>query len=257
VAYWQSVAPTEHDLSVFAQLWAQGRENLTMVGFTASYPGLGAYPTSLLKPGEVVKDLYRVPVEISATTPSLLQVHLGLFEYGGVDEGALPSVDSAGQPANGLVGTVRLLPQEPKRYDISRPLRFDLGDQAALLGYDLSKELLTAGDAITVTLYWEALKRMRDDYKVFVHLVGPTPDETIAAQSDKLPLDGLWPTSAWESGYPIRDKYRLDLPADLAPGRYELRAGLYRPEDGQRVPVLSPTELAKDSAMILTQVDVR
>jgi 4-amino-4-deoxy-L-arabinose transferase-like glycosyltransferase len=257
VAYWQSAAETDRDLSVFVQLWAQGRKELTMVGFTASYPGLGAYSTSLLEPGEVVKDTYQVPVEISATAPSLLQVHLGLFEYGGKDEGALPSIDSAGHPASGLVGTVRLLPPEPARYEISHPLRFDLGGQAALLGYDLSGDQLKAGEAVTLTLYWEALARMADDYKVFVHLVGPAPDEKIAAQSDKMPLDGLWPTWAWEPGYSVRDVHRLELPSDLPPGRYELRAGLYRPDDGQRVPVHTPAELVKESAMVLGQVEVR
>jgi hypothetical protein len=244
-------------LSVFAQLWAPDRENLTMVGFTASYPGLGAYPTSLLKPGDVVKDVYRVPVEISATAPSLLQVHLGLFDYGSKDERALSSVDSFGRPASGLVGTVRLLPREPARYEIGHPLRVDLGGQAALLGYDLAGEQVKAGEAITLTLYWQALARMADDYKVFVHLVGPAPGEKIAAQSDKMPLDGQWPTWAWEPGYPVRDEYRLELPADLPPGRYELRAGLYRPDDGQRVPVQGPAAPAKDSAIVLGQIQVQ
>jgi 4-amino-4-deoxy-L-arabinose transferase-like glycosyltransferase len=258
VAYWQAVAPTPRDLSVFVQLWAQGTGNLTLAGMTASYPGLGAYPTSLLKPGEVVKDVYRVPViEGGAEAPALAQVHLGLFEYGGSDERALPTVDSVGRPASGMVGTVRLLPREPVSYDIAHPLRFDLGGQAALLGYGLSGENLKPGEAVTLTLYWQALTRIADDYKVFVHMVGPGPEERIAAQSDKVPLDGVWPTWAWEPGYPVRDQYRLELPADLSPGRYELRAGLYRSNDGWRVPVQGPAELVKDSAMVLGQVDVR
>ena len=258
VAYWQSVAPTDRNLSVFTQLWAQGRENLTLAGMTATYPGMGAYPTSLLKPGEVLKDTYRVPVaEGSATAPSLLQVHLGLFQYGGVDESPLPTVDSAGRPASGMVGLVRLLPREPMGYDITHPLHFDLGGQAALLGYDISDESVKTGETITVTLYWQALARMAEDYKVFVHLVGPGPEERIAAQSDKAPLDGLWPTWAWEPGYPVRDEYRLDLPADLPSGTYELLAGLYRPSDGWRVPLQGAEGRVKDSAMILGQVQVQ
>jgi 4-amino-4-deoxy-L-arabinose transferase-like glycosyltransferase len=255
VAYWQSAAPTDRDLSVFVQLWTPGQDNLTLAGMTATYPGLGAYPTSLLKPGDVVKDSYQVPVEISATAPSLLQVHLGLFEYGGLDESALPTVDSAGRPASGLVGTVRLLPPEPPSYEITHPQRFDLGGQAALFGYDVSSDSLKAGQALTVTLYWQALARMADDYKVFVHLVGPEPEERIVAQSDKAPLGGAWPTWAWEPGYQVRDEYPLDLPADLLPGKYELRAGLYRPSDGSRAPVQGPEGSVKDSAAILGQFE--
>jgi len=266
VAYWQSVAPipptardsANRNLSVFAQLWAQGKENLTLAGMTATYPGLGAYPTSLLKPGDVVKDVYQVPVvEGSVTAPALLQVHLGLFEYGGNDESALPTVDGAGRPASGMLGTVRLLPREPATYDITHPLRFDLGGQVALLGYDVSHESVRAGETITATMYWQALARMADDYKVFVHLVGPGSEERIAAQSDKMPLDGGWPTWAWEPGYPVRDEHRLDLPADLPAGTYELRAGLYRLSDGQRLSVQGPEGRVKDSAMILGQVQVQ
>jgi hypothetical protein len=254
VAYWESAAETDRDLSVFVQLWTQGKERLTLAGMTATYPGLGAYPTSLLKPGEVVKDTYRVPVEISATAPSLMQVHLGLFQYGGADEGPLPTLDSAGRPTNGMIGLLRVLPREPARYDVGHPVRFDLGEQVALLGYDLSDESLRAGDALTVTLYWQALARIPEDYKVFVHLVGPGSEERIAAQSDNVPLDGTWPTWAWEPGHTVQDVTRLDLPADLSPGKYELRAGLYRASDGSRVPVQGPDGRVKDSAMILGQV---
>jgi 4-amino-4-deoxy-L-arabinose transferase-like glycosyltransferase len=256
VAYWQATGETDRDLSVFVQLWAQGKENLILSGMTATYPGLGAYPTSLLKPGEVVRDAYQVPVEISATAPSLVQVHLGLFEYGGPDESPLPTVDSAGRPASGLVGIVRLLPGKPASYDIPHPKRFDLGGQATLLGYGLSDESPKAGEALTVTLYWQALARMTDDYKVFLHLVGPGSEERIVAQSDKAPLDGAWPTLAWEPGYPVGDAHRLELPAGLPAGTYELRAGLYRPSDGWRAPVQGPEGSVRDSAAILDKVEI-
>jgi hypothetical protein len=132
-----------------------------------------------------------------------------------------------------------------------------LDGQAVLLGYGLSDESPKAGEAVTLTLYWQSLVRMADDYKVFVHLVGPGTDERIAAQSDKAPLDGLWPTWAWEPGYPVRDEYRLELPAGLPPGTYEMQAGLYRPGDGWRVPVQGPVDLVKDSAMVLGLIDIR
>jgi hypothetical protein len=250
--YWESIAPTSRDLSVFVHLFGRG---MTLAGLIGSYPGLGAYPTSLLRPGQVVKDTYPVPVDVTATVPSLLRVQAGLFEYGAGDEAPVAAFDSAGRPANGMIGTIRLLPSEPPTYEIREPVRFDLNGQALLLGYDLPPPRVRPGETITLTLYWQAQARMAEDYHVFVHLVGPMPEERTAAQHDKVPLDGDWPTWAWEPGYTVRDEYSLQLPADLAPGTYELRAGLYRLSDGQRVPVQGPDGRVKDWAMILGQVE--
>jgi hypothetical protein len=226
-----------------------------------TYPGQGAYPTSLLKPGDVVQDDYRVPIETSATVPSLVRVQAGLFEYGVNNDAPFPAVDSAGQPARSIIGVIRLLPDKPPTYVISRPTRFDLGDQAALLGYDLGADgaaVMKPGEMITMTLYWQAQTRMSEDYQVFVHLVGPNPETRMVAQGDRSPLDGDWPTSAWEPGYPVRDAgYAVALPAALPPGTYDLRVGLYRLSDGWRIPVQGPAGRVEDSAAILTSIEVR
>jgi hypothetical protein len=252
--YWQAVAPTDQDLSVFVHLLELGGKSAGQIG---TYPGLGAYPTSLLRPGDIVRDTYQVPVVVSATAPSLLWVDVGLYRYqkeGG--EVGLSAADSTGQPASGIIGMVRLLPHHPPPYKISHPVRFDLDGQAVLLGYDLQKPgFYRPGDTLELTLYWQAQARMAGDYHVFVHLVGP--DGQTAAQGDKAPLDGAWPTWAWEPGYPVRDSYPIRLPQTLAPGIYELRVGLYRVSDGRRVPVQGPESHTRDSAIILSQVEIR
>jgi 4-amino-4-deoxy-L-arabinose transferase-like glycosyltransferase len=258
--YWQSITPTppDKDYTVYAHLL--GRE-LHPVGQVNTYPGQGAYPTSLLKSGDVVQDDYLVPIEISATAPSLIRVQAGLFEYGVNNDAPFPAVDSNGQPARPILGEVRLLPDKPPTYSISRPARFDLGDLASLLGYDLSSDGAAAmkpGQTITMTLYWQAQARMSEDYQVFVHLVGPKPEAEMVAQGDRSPLGGDWPTSAWEPGYPVRDPgYAITLPAGLAPGIYDLRVGLYRLSDGWRIPVEGPDGRVEDSAAILTSIEVR
>ncbi len=252
--YWQSIAATPRDLSAFVHLW--GRD-MTLVGLTGTYLGLGSIPTSVLKPEDIVKDTYQVPVEISATTPSLLQVQVGLFEYGGGNEPPLPAVDSAGKPSNGIIGTVRLLPQQRPSFAPSHADRFDLAGKATLLGYDLAPALASPGDPINLALYWQAQSRMAEDYQVFIHLLGPIPTEERVAQVDRQPLAGNWPTSAWEPGYPLQDTYSLSLPADLRPGTYEVRAGLYRLSDGWRVPVQGPEGRVKESTMVLGRVEVR
>ena len=111
------------------------------------------------------------------------------------------------------------------------------------------------GDTLPITLFWQAQARMPEDYQVFVHLMGP--DGRPVAQGDKSPLDGDWPTSAWEPGQTFRDDYAIQLPDDLAPGAYELRVGLYRLADFMRLPVQGPEGRVADSAIILGQARVQ
>jgi hypothetical protein len=257
--YWQAIAPTPpgRDYTAYAHLL--GRK-LIPVGQADAYPGQGAYPTSLLRAGDVVVDEYLVPVAISATAPSLLRVQAGVFEYDVNNDAPFPAFDSEGRPARSIIGAVRLLPDTPPAYSISRPVRFDLSDQASLLGYDLwtdPTEQMKPGEMISMTLYWQAQTRISEDYQVFVHLVGPVPESPTVAQGDKSPLDGDWPTSAWEPGHSVRDAYSITLPSDLAPGTYELRVGLYRLNDGWRIPVKGPVGRVEDSAAILTSIEVR
>ncbi|MCB0041670.1 MAG: hypothetical protein KDE23_18430, partial [Caldilinea sp.] len=69
--------------------------------------------------------------------------------------------------------------------------------------------------------------------KVFVHLVGP--DGTLVAQSDAVPAQG-YGTEQWIEGEVVADEHVLVLPADLAPGAYRLRAGMYDPATAARLP---------------------
>jgi 4-amino-4-deoxy-L-arabinose transferase-like glycosyltransferase len=249
--YWQLTAPSDRDLAVFVHLLGRGGEP---VGQSNSYPGLGAYPLSLLQPGDVVRDTYQVPVVVTATAPSLLQVDVGLFDLADPARVGLSVRDTTGAEGSGTIGAARLLPYAAVS-DLPQTPRFDLGGQAALVGYDFPQSAVHRGDTLPVTLFWQAQARMADDYQVFVHLMGP--DGQSVAQGDKTPLDGDWPTSAWEPGQTFRDVYRVQVPDGLAPGAYELRAGLYRLADVTRLPVQGPEGRVADSAIILGQVQVR
>jgi hypothetical protein len=55
------------------------------------------------------------------------------------------------------------------------------------------------------------------------------------AQNDRQPLGGFYPTSAWEPGAQVAETYQLDIPADLAPGRYRVVTGLYDPVKNERL----------------------
>jgi len=106
-------------------------------------------------------------------------------------------------------------------------------DEAIVLeGYALD-ESVQAGDVLHLDLYWQASAPVAEDCQVFVHLLGE--DGQRLAQKDGPPLLGARPTSSWQPGERLTDQRGLPLPADMPPGSYHLRVGLYRLSDGSRL----------------------
>jgi hypothetical protein len=99
---------------------------------------------------------------------------------------------------------------------------------------------VSAGSALPIRLDWQALEELNEDYHVFIHLVAEN-GQTVA-QADGQPALWLRPTTTWAVGETIVDRHGLWIPARTAQGNYELRVGLYRPEDGQRLRLATKEE---------------
>ena len=91
------------------------------------------------------------------------------------------------------------------------------------------------GDTVQVSLGWQALAAPAANYAVSLQLLGPGGD--LVASADRTPGNGFRPTTGWQVGEQINDRLALSLPADAAPGVYQLLAVLYDPATGQRLPV--------------------
>jgi hypothetical protein len=109
-----------------------------------------------------------------------------------------------------------------------------------LSGYRLPEGRALSQDGLALTLYWDVLAEMKEDYSVFVHLVGP--DGSLLGQGDGPPLGGDYPTSVWAAGEALADarvvRLRADLELEALPAGTYLLVGLYRLEDGVRLPVV-------------------
>ena len=117
----------------------------------------------------------------------------------------------------------------------------NLGGLVRLVGYDPAPPLqVAAGTNLPLTLTWEALAPMMEDYTVFVHLTGD--DGRPLAQADGPPLAGTRPTSFWKAGERLVDGYLVAIPAGVPPGEYELRVGMYLLATGERLPLLDPAD---------------
>jgi hypothetical protein len=118
------------------------------------------------------------------------------------------------------------LPDSPKAVAVDATV----SDSIALVAY----ETVMAGEPLAVTLAWQALVAPAFDATAFVHLLDSAGN--LVAQSDAVPGD--YHTNRWIAGEYVLDTHWLALPEDLAPGSYELRAGLYDPVTGQRLPAV-------------------
>jgi hypothetical protein len=90
-----------------------------------------------------------------------------------------------------------------------------------------------AGVALPVELQWRSLAKLPQDYHVFIHLLDGAGQ--LLSQADGQPLHWSRPTSTWQPGERLIDRYGLWVPPATATGPYQVRIGLYLPSDGQRL----------------------
>jgi hypothetical protein len=133
---------------------------------------------------------------------------------------------------------------------IQHPRQAILGQRIRFLGYDLHRLPLKPGEQIYLTLYWQALEKIDDDYTVFTHLLDS--EGRLRAQKDNPPVHGFLPTSAWEVGEIIQDRYIIPLSSDILPGEYQLDVGMYQLETGQRLEVQGGAEGERDRILLGT-----
>ena len=135
----------------------------------------------------------------------------------------------------------------------AQPAQAEFAGLIRLTGYTLEPESITPGATLRITLYWQALAPMPEDYTVFVHLRDSNGGNV--AQADHRPLGSLYPTSLWPVGETIRESSDLPLPPDLPPGDYNLWAGLYLLETGKRLPLENDT--SGENAVKLGGIEIR
>jgi 4-amino-4-deoxy-L-arabinose transferase-like glycosyltransferase len=126
--------------------------------------------------------------------------------------------------------------------------------QIRLLGYDLQR---ITDHELRITLYWQALSPLTEDYTVFTHLLGehnPATGGPLWAGHDSQPDGGHYPTTTWQPGQVALDMHTLSLPADAPPGEYRLEAGLYLLATMRRLPAIDAAgqRLADDAVQLGT-----
>ncbi|KPK08493.1 MAG: hypothetical protein AMJ56_11580 [Anaerolineae bacterium SG8_19] len=157
------------------------------------------------------------------------------------------------------LGTVRVKPwsKETELPPISHPLRADFGQPPLVEfhGYETSTIEIAPGDSVDISLIWRsAVESIPASYTVFLHLVNE--QEQILAQGDGLPMGGFRPTTSWRQDEVIVDDHTLQVPAELAPGTYNLWVGLFDPATNERLPIFIDGVQQLDDRLLLEMVQI-
>jgi uncharacterized membrane protein len=233
-AWWQAVAQPDQDYHLIYQ-W---------IGPTGQVQGGGwldpagpAYPTTRWPAGALVRGQLHVATP-RVNQPGPWTLHLNLQEADAENPAAGSAGASVDLPITMLPSTRRFEPSGP--FDFPTAASFD--GLVQLLGIRTSSMAASAGATVPITVGWLALVPMGTSYTGFVHLLDQ--DGRIVAQDDHVPQQGRRPTNTWLLGEVVEDDYELRLPADLAPGRYRLLAGLYDANTAG-LPRLGATEIGE------------
>jgi hypothetical protein len=176
--------------------------------------------------GRVISE--RLPAVLAQRQPRLT-LHLGLGAGGWLLVALLAAAV--------LLGYAHLLPRFVDSADLpplQQPPLARLGENIVLLEAQTTGDLRTGG-VITLTLYWQGLASMDQDYTVFVHLLDARGQ--LQGQHDGPPLGGTRPTSGWLPGEYLRDVHPIEVAANAPPGAYVVEVGMYLLATSERLPV--------------------
>lgn len=202
------------------------------------------YPTTVWSPGALVQTPLRF-----ALPPTLISGHyrlgVGLLDP---ESGAKSAMVFLGEQAvrQRTINYAAIVPPMP----LATPVQF--GTHARLLGYALQRN----GATVTLALYWQVLQPLLPPHQIFVHLDDAT-GQTIAQQDDvPQSTDGPAPTGSWLPGEYLVTTHTVVADALAGAKRdapFELRVGLYLPENDLRLPTTRDGAITGDHVTIALQ----
>jgi 4-amino-4-deoxy-L-arabinose transferase-like glycosyltransferase len=239
--FWEGLTKMEDDFLITVRLVNAVYEAW---GQQQGHPSWDSFLTQEWSKGQVVLDEREIPV-LPGTPPGSYQVEV--TAYGVHNDQGLNPV--SGQPA--MLGPIEIPKQtllSAKDLDLQHPLGLELGGKLRLLGYSVDKGF-RPGESIRLTLFWQALTKMDQDYTIFAHLLDP--NGMLRGQKDNPPANGFYPTSRWEPGEIVRDPYEVPIDGNSPAGDYSIEVGVYLPSTGIRLLASNPPASAAPDRAVL------
>ena len=234
--YWEALAPFDApDYSVYVGV-TDPEGNL--FGKVDGIPVGRMMPVDQWRPGMIVRDVQQVPI-LPGTPEGDYSLDLSFFspQIGQ----ALEIRDENGPRGNRISLTKVAVTKtdafltETADLGIANPITGDIALFAGgprLLGYEWPQpDTALAGDAIPITLLWQAATERPSDVRLYLQLSSGAGRWRRAVGHA---LGGRYPADRWSPGELVRDAWPALLPADAPAGRYRVELVATTPA-GERV----------------------
>lgn len=201
---------TVRDLTAFIHLIdADGNR----VGQIDKLPGNGSYLTTGWTPGERVMERYVPEVYDPCAGGETVEVQVGWYELAANGE-RRPRLDAPGDMAVAGELALPLVSYQAEHLTIPNPVELALGDELALVGYEVRSDVFEPGASLVIDLYLRGAEGTADT-PLSLHLAE-------GQETTSLWLEPAAPGVIWPTGEIICRRVRTSLPVDLAPGEYWL-----------------------------------
>jgi len=138
--------------------------------------------------------------------------------------------------------------------EVENQVDLNFGDQVKLVGYELNGQEWHPGEDLKVTMYWEALNDLDQDYWLLMRLVHRRGYDLVF--KDGCPSAGKYTTDHWKKGDVIPSVHRLRIPDDAAEANYRLILSLHPFGSEEWLPVLNEQGQVTGDLVILTLIPV-
>ncbi len=135
---------------------------------------------------------------------------------------------------------------------IEYPVSANFGDEIRLLGYSLARKGVNR--EVEVTLYWQGLKELTEDYKISLRL--RDEEGHYWGQVDARPASYWYPTMRWPPGEKLFGQHTIETLPGTPPGEYRLELGVYTEEDPGGLDVLDEKGTPLGKSQIIGRAEV-
>jgi hypothetical protein len=180
-----------------------------------SPPSNGTQPTSAWQPGQTIADHHVLTIP-PGTPPGTYAIHVVVFDPKNSSAADIAAPENRrGQTLS--LGSVDVVKPKGAAPALTIPWTLDAQwDGIALAGFASLPDEIAAGEALPLTLYWQARQKPTRDYRVHVRVIDSTG--TLRASDSHQPANAAFPTSAWDAGETWGDKFQLKIDPNSPPG---------------------------------------
>jgi hypothetical protein len=260
--------PASSSLAGFTGAWFQNRISSSDKA-SAMYGSDTSYALGKLRG---LQDTYMLTIP-TVSASGLYWPQVGMYNWEDVERFEVKSADGETIGDHLTLPPVKIVNRNLRPEGMSVNVHF--GEMGEMVRYQIQKSdgnvltdastdpfIVQAGNALTLTTYYRAQQPTSTAQTRFVQMRDATGQ--IAAQFDSEPQNGQNPTWAWVKDEIVQDAILLPIPAETAPGDYNIYLGFYEPTGNfARLPVTNrqgerllndEVPLPRDSTPLVVQV---